>query len=108
MSPCSVLLGEVGTLPSTLGDHVKENSFNSSYPVVVLPRWPAKQKMQEIHFQSLDGEDPLEKEIATYSSTLAWITPWGKDPGGSRRESLHKLWEIKKRNATQERKILNY
>ena len=82
VSPCCVLLGEVGTLPSTLRDHVKENSFNSSYPVVALPRWPAKQKMQEIHFRSLDGKDPLEKEIATYSSTLAWITPWGKDPGG--------------------------
>ena len=27
-------------------------------------------------------EDPLEKEMATYSSTLAWEIPWTGDPGG--------------------------
>ena len=81
-APCSVLLGGVGTLPSTPGDPVKENSFNSSYPGVGLPRWPAKQKMQDIRFRSLDGKDPMEKEIETHFSTLAWRIPWEKDPGG--------------------------
>ena len=28
------------------------------------------------------GEDPLEKEMATYSSTLAWKIPWMEEPGG--------------------------
>ena len=37
-------------------------------------------KMQETGVQSLGGEDPLEKEMATHSSTLAWKIPWEK-PG---------------------------
>ena len=32
--------------------------------------------------QSLDREDPLEKEMATYSSMLAWEIPWTEEPGG--------------------------
>ena len=31
---------------------------------------------------SLGGEDPLEKETATRSSTLAWKIPWTEEPGG--------------------------
>ena len=31
--------------------------------------------------QSLDQEDPLEKEMATHSSILAWRTPWTEEPG---------------------------
>ena len=27
-------------------------------------------------------EDPLEKEMATHSSTLSWIIPWTEEPGG--------------------------
>ena len=37
--------------------------------------------MQEIHVQSLGQEDPLEKEIATRSSVLAWEIPWIEEPG---------------------------
>ena len=32
--------------------------------------------MREIQVRSLGREDPLEKEMATHSSTLAWKTPW--------------------------------
>ena len=32
--------------------------------------------------QSLGREDPLEKEIATHSSILAWEMPWTGEPGG--------------------------
>ena len=32
--------------------------------------------------QSLDQEDPLEKELATHSSILAWRIPWTEEPGG--------------------------
>ena len=32
--------------------------------------------------QSLGREDPLEEEMATYSSILAWEIPWTKEPGG--------------------------
>ena len=37
--------------------------------------------MQEIWVRSLGWEDPLEKEMATHSSTLVWKIPWMKEPG---------------------------
>ena len=37
--------------------------------------------MQETWVQSLGWEDPLEKEMATHSSTLAWKIPWTEEPG---------------------------
>ena len=46
--------------------------------------------MQETQFPALGQEDPLEKEMATHSSTLTWKIPWMEEPGrlqsmGSRR-----------------------
>ena len=35
--------------------------------------------MQETQVRSLGWEDPLEKEMATHSSTLAWIIPWTEE-----------------------------
>ena len=40
---------------------------------------PAKQEMQVV---SLGGVDPLEKEMATHSSILAWKIPWTEEPDG--------------------------
>ena len=37
--------------------------------------------MQEMWLQSLGREDPLEKEMATHSSILAWRIPWTEEPG---------------------------
>ena len=37
--------------------------------------------MRETWVQSLGQEDPLEKEIVTHSSTLAWKMPWTEEPG---------------------------
>ena len=37
---------------------------------------------QETQVQSLDWEDPLEKEMATHYSILAWKIPWTVEPGG--------------------------
>ena len=37
--------------------------------------------MQETQARSLGGEDPLEKEMATHSSILAWKIPWTEEPG---------------------------
>ena len=37
--------------------------------------------MQETRVQSLDQEDPLEKEISTHSSILAWKIRWTEEPG---------------------------
>ena len=36
----------------------------------------------ETQVLSLGGEDPLEKEMATHSSILAWRIPWMEEPGG--------------------------
>ena len=38
--------------------------------------------MQETRVRSLGLEDPLEKEMATHSSILAWEIPWTEEPGG--------------------------
>ena len=40
------------------------------------------QKAQEVRVGSLGQEDPLEKEMATRSSILAWGIPWTEDPDG--------------------------
>ena len=47
--------------------------------VYVRLRVPA---MQETWFLSLDLEDPLEEDLATHSSILAWTIPWTEEPGG--------------------------
>ena len=38
--------------------------------------------MQETQVRSQDGKDPLEKEMATHSTMLAWEIPWTEEPGG--------------------------
>ena len=43
-----------------------------------VKRLPA---VQETWVRSLSWEDPLEKEMATHSSTLAWKIPWTEEPG---------------------------
>ena len=40
------------------------------------------QETQEMWVQSLGREDPLEKEMATHSSILAWRIPWTEQPRG--------------------------
>ena len=37
--------------------------------------------MRETQVRSLGREDPLEKEMATHSSTIAWKIPWTEEPG---------------------------
>ena len=43
--------------------------------------------MEETWVPSLDQEDNLEQEMATYSSVLAWRIPWTEEPGGL--QSIH-------------------
>ena len=47
--------------------------------VQIVKNLPA---MWETWVQSLGKEDPLEKEMATPSSILAWKIPWTEEPGG--------------------------
>ena len=68
-------------LPSTF--------FFSLQPQILLFEWASLEAqtvknlpaMQETQVQSLGLEDPLEKEMATHSSILAWEIPWREDPG---------------------------
>ena len=47
--------------------------------------------MQEIHVWSLGQEDPLEKEMATHSSILAWEIPWIEELQSM---GLQKEWDM--------------
>ena len=47
--------------------------------------------MQETWVQSLDWDDPLEKGMATHSSTLAWEIPWTEEPGGLQSMGLQRI-----------------
>ena len=53
-----------------------------------VKNWPA---MQETQVTSLGQEDPLEKEMATHSSILAWEIPWTEDPGGLQSMGLQRV-----------------
>ena len=41
----------------------------------------------------LGQEDPLEKEMATHSSVLAWEIPWTKEAGGLQSMGVKKAWD---------------
>ena len=47
--------------------------------------------MQEPWVRSLGWEDPLEEEMATHSSILAWRIPWTEEPGGLQSMGLQKV-----------------
>ena len=48
--------------------------------------------MQESQVRSLSWKDPLEKEMATPSSILAWEMPWTKETGGLESMGSQKSW----------------
>ena len=53
-------------------------AYETSLVVQMVKNLPA---IQETWIQSLSQEDPLEKEMATHSSILAWRIPWTEEPG---------------------------
>ena len=58
----------------------KHNIFNLNFLVAQMIKNPPA--MQETCVRSLGWEDPLEEDIATHSSILAWRIPWKEEPGG--------------------------
>ena len=52
---------------------------------------PAMQAKQETWVQSLVLEDPLEKDMATHSSILAWEIRWAEEPGGLQPVGLQRV-----------------
>ena len=47
--------------------------------------------MRETWVRSLGQENPLEKEMATHSSILAWRIPWTEEPGGLQSMGLQRV-----------------
>ena len=71
-----------GGCVTVLGDLLWAGTNGAHSSSQGLPRWlsgkkypPAMQEIQEMWVQSLGQEDPLEKEMATHSSILAWKIP---------------------------------
>ena len=63
---------EVPTIPTRIG-------LQASLVAQLVKNLPA---VQQTWVRSLGWEDPMEKEMATYSSILAWKISWTKKPGG--------------------------
>ena len=61
------------------------------YIILVAQRLKHLPPMQETWVQSLGREDPLEKEMATLSSILAWRIPWTEEPGGLQSTGLQRV-----------------
>ena len=57
---------------------IKSYQFLASLVAQTIKRLPA---VRETRVRSLGWEDPLEKEMATHSNTLAWKIPWTEEPG---------------------------
>ena len=55
-------------------------SLNYLWESLVAPRLKCLPAMRETRVRSLSWDDPLEKEMATHSSILAWRIPWREEP----------------------------
>ena len=62
-------------------ESVKESSYKRGLASLVAQMVKNPPAVQETWVRSLGWEDPLEKEMATHSSTLAWKIPWTEEPG---------------------------
>ena len=68
------------------------NPISGSFPnSSVVKNMPTIQETQEIWVQSLGQEDPLEQEMITHSSILAWEIPWTEEPAGLQSRGLQRL-----------------
>ena len=73
---------------SSLSDLFLTQKMWASLVAQMVKNLPA---MQETQVLSLGWEDPLEKEMATHSSILAWRIPWTETPGGLQSMGLQRL-----------------
>ena len=62
--------------------------YKRNYGGVEVKNRPA---ILETSVQSLGQEDPLEKEMTTHSSILAWEIPWTEEPGGLQSIGLQRV-----------------
>ena len=83
VSSCSTLKTMIRSLDFILRSQKLLGCFRQAYDVTsplaqTVKRLPT---MRETRVRSLGQEDPLEKEMATHSSILAWKIPWTEEPG---------------------------
>ena len=78
-----------GALEPDWGFGVRHPSYGASLIAQSVKNLPA---VQETWALSLGWEDPLEKEMATHSSILAWKIPWTEEPGGLQSMGSQKSW----------------
>ena len=69
---------------------VQKNESIIHWASLVAQRVKHLPVMQKTQVRSLGWEDPLEKDMATHSSILAWRIPWIEEPGGL--QSMGKSW----------------
>ena len=64
------------------GRSAKSMSFQGFPRDSAVKNLPVMEEPWEMWVQSLVWKDPLEEDMATHSSTLAWRIPWTEEPGG--------------------------
>ena len=85
-----ILKGELYLIFNFFDWHIKfvlyinskpNNNFINSLTSLVAQTVKRLSTMQETRVRLLGREEPLEKEMATHPSTIAWKIPWTEDPG---------------------------
>ena len=69
------------TKPNKRGRDINSSNLKLNTLPVVAQTVKHLPTMRETQDQSLGWEDPLEKEMTTHSSILAWKIPWTEEPG---------------------------
>ena len=75
------VVSEQGVAPSGEVDLENRNVFKAPGASLVAQRLKCLPSMRETQVLSLSREDPLEKDMVTHSSILAWRIPWMEKPG---------------------------
>ena len=105
------LLYFYNTLPLYFWLHILTHLFGILFLSWVFPSGsevknpPANAEMQ---FWSLGRADPLEKEMATHSSILAWEIPWTEEPGRVQSMGLQRVRRDSATKQQQQNQILSY
>ena len=71
-----------GRKESETTERLNWTELRASFVAQMVKNLTEMQETQEMWFWSLGWEDPLEEEMTTYSSILAWRIPWTEEPGG--------------------------
>ena len=68
------------------------HGWKSFQAALVVKSLPTSEETQDTQVQSLGLENPLEEDMATHSSPLAWRIPWTEEPGGLQSMGVTQSW----------------